>query len=225
MEFFSKLLGFASSIVVNGTCEAGTCPLVDTLASGSSTSGAFNFDYTFGNTDKYNVFGDYAATNPISGDTTIYFNVTVIYTGNATSTASLNDVFTIDDLQDYTVLTSLDGDYFENSAAGIGGLIASGSSFSAQLSFNGNGLGILGPFTGPGNYYATSDLDLTGLTSPLVADFQFQFDFAAGSNVGSYITTVPVPEPGSMAPVAAILAFGLCVPAIRRSRLLSKNLG
>ena len=218
-------LGLASSIVVNATCEAGTCPPVDTLASGGSTSGTFNFNYTFSNTDEYNIFGEYAATNPVSGDSTLQFNVTAVYAGNGTSSASQHDLLTIHDLQDYTVLTSLDGDYFEHSAAGIGGPIASASSFSAQLSFNGNGLGLLGPFTGPGSYDETSDLNLTGLTSPLVADFQFQFDFAAGSNVGSYITTAPVPEPGGMVPVAAILALGLGLPAIRRFRVLSRNPG
>ena len=88
-------LGLASSIVVNATCEAGTCPPVDTLASGGSTSGTFNFNYTFSNTDEYNIFGEYAATNPVSGDSTLQFNVTAVYAGNGTSSASQHDLLTI----------------------------------------------------------------------------------------------------------------------------------
>ena len=209
-------LGLSSTITVNGICEAGTCPTVDTLAFGSSTSGNFNFNLLFGNTDKYNIFGQFAANNPTTGATSIQFNATAVFVGNSTSTSSQHDLLTIDDLQNYTVPHSLDGNYFEDTAASIGGPIAPASSFTAELSYNGNGLGVLGPFTGPGSHFASANRDLLGLTSPLEADFQFKFDFAAGSGVGSFISTVP--EPGGVVPLTVILAVGLGFPAIRRYR-------
>jgi hypothetical protein len=216
----APVLGLASSIAVNGTQPT------DTLTYGTSTNGTFNFDYVFGDSDKYDIFGDYSATNPILGPTTIQFNVTAVYEGNKTNTNSKNDVLTIDDLQDYIVPYSLDGMYFEDTAADIGGPIASKSSFSAELFFNGHGLGMLGPFVGPGSSFASSSSDLTGLKSPLDAEFQFTFDFAKGSEVGSFISTVPksaVPEPGGVISTAIILALGLGFPAFRRSRLHSKD--
>ncbi len=214
-------LGFSSTVTVNGNCEAGTCPPVDTLAYGSNTSGNFGFDFVFANTDKYNIVGNYAATNPIAGFTTIQFNVTAVYEGNSSSTSSGNDVLTLDDLQNYSVPYSLDGNYFEDTEAFIGGPIASASSFAAQLSFNGNGVGLMGPFTGPGSYSSSMNKDLLGMISPLSADFQMKLDFAAGSKVGSFISTVP--EPGGVMPLIILLAVGLGFPAVLRHRFSSKT--
>jgi hypothetical protein len=211
-------LGLSSTITVNGIfCEAGTCPTVDTLAFGSSTSGSFNFDLLFANTDRYNITGQFSANNPTTGATAIQFNATAVFAGNSTSTSSQHDLLTIDDLQNYTVPHSLNGNYFEDTSAFIGGPIAPASSFSAELSYNGNGLGVLGPFTVPGSNFASASRDLLGLTSPLEADFQFNFDFATGSRVGSFISTVP--EPGGVVPLTVILAIGLGFPAVRRYRL------
>jgi hypothetical protein len=209
-------LGFSSTITVNGICEAGTCPTVDTLAFGSSTSGSFNFNYLFGNTDEYNILGQFAANNPTTGPTSIQFNATAVFVGNSTLTSSQHDLLTIDDLQNYTVPHSLDGTYFEDTAASLGGPIAPASSFTAELFYNGNGVGVLGPFTGPGPHSASANRDLLRLSNPLEADFQFKFDFAAGSEVGSFISTVP--EPGGVVPLTVILAVGLGFPAIRRYR-------
>lgn len=208
-------LGLASTITVNGICEAGTCPTVDTLAFGSSTNGNFNVNYFFGNTDEYNITGQFAATNPTTGGTTIQFNATAVFVGNSTSTTSQHDLLTIDDLQNYTVPYSLDGNYFEDTASFIGGPIGAASSLTAQLSYNGNGVGVMGPF-GPGAHSGSANKNLLGMVSPLDADFQFKFDFAAGSGVGSFISTVP--EPGGVAPIALILAIGLGYQAVRRYR-------
>jgi hypothetical protein len=211
----APVLGFSSSITVNGICEAGTCPPVDTLDFGSSTSGTFSFNFTFGNTDTYNIFGQFAAANPTTGPTAIQFNATAVFEGNTTTNVSQHDLLTIDDLQNYTVPHSLDGNYFEDTASFIGGPIGAASSLSAELSYNGNSVGVLGPF-GPGANFGSANKDLVGLTSPLAADFQFKFDFADGSGVGSFISTVP--EPGGMAPIALTLAIGLGYQAIRRYR-------
>jgi hypothetical protein len=209
-------LGLSSTITFNGV------PTVDTLPVGSSTSGIFDFDYFSPNTDKYNITGNFAANNPTSGPTSITFNATAVFVGNSTSTASQHDLLTIDDKQNYIVPHSLDGNYFEDTAASLGGPIAPASTFTAQLFYDGNGLGILGPFTAPGSNFSSASRDLFGLTSPLEADFRFDFDFAAGSGVGSFISTTSflasTPEPGGVVSLTVILAVGLGFPAIRRCR-------
>jgi len=205
---------FASSITLNGTCEAGTCPPVDTLLSGGSTSNTFNF-MTSVNGDPFDVSGEYSASNPTSGLTTIQVAATALYEG---STPSNSDVLTLDDLQDYTVTGGLSGDYFEQTAASFGGPPAAGSSLSAELFYNGQGVGLLGPFTSAGSQAITKNLTLSG--TALDADLQITFDFAAGSTNGSFMSTVP--EPRGVAPVAAILAVVLGIAAMRRSRLSQK---
>ncbi len=216
----ASALAFGSSITVNGTCEAGSCPVPP--GSGALTSGssipvtAFNFTYTFGNGDIYDVIGDYSAANSVAG-TSIGFNVTVVYEGTTPSQA---DVLTIDDFQNYTVTTGLSGTYFENTAAAFGGGLGSGSSLSAQLSYNGTGLGELGPFSAAGSQSKSTFVSLSG--TALAADFQFTFDFGAGSKPGSYISTVP--EPAGIVPVAALLGMGLAIAAFRRAGQRTKSI-
>jgi len=202
-------LGSASSISVNGTCEVGVCSPVDTLGIGDSTSGNFDF-ITSVNGDPYNIFGSYSATNPPSGDTAMMLDLTAVYTGS--SPTEQTDVLTINQFQDYTV-TGPSGTYFEDITAGLGGPLGTGSSLSAQLFYNGQGLGQLGPFTTSANESLSKSLTLS---SPLDADAEFVFDFAPGSENGSYMTTTP--EPTGLGPVAAILTLGLGFPAVRRCR-------
>jgi hypothetical protein len=232
-------LGLASSIVLNnGTpgavCEAGSCP-VDTLSAGGSASGIFSFTYKASDGDWYAITGNYSAANPASGDTSIVFNADAAYEGyeGINSTVSQGaDTFTIDDLQNYDLSSStyyttygtLNGYYTEDTSSGvIGG--PTGSSWQAELFYNGQALGVLGPFTGPGYASNGSGTALTGFGSAttLDADFQFTYDFAAGTPAGSGFTSTP--EPGGLIPVAAILALCLGVPAIRRYRVRSENIG
>ena len=221
-------LSFASSIVVNSTCEAGTCPPTDTLASGGSTSGNFNLTYVAGDNDWYSIVGNYSATNPASGDTSMVYNVTATYEGNGgiNSTASAGaDTFTVSDLQNYDLSTSyyatygtLAGYYSEDTASGvIGG--PTGSSWQAQLFYNGQALPVLGPFTGPGFASNGTGTALTGFGSASVldADFVFTYNFAKGTAEGAGFTSTP--EPGGLIPIAAVLALCLGFGTIRRSRL------
>jgi hypothetical protein len=216
-------LCLASSLAVNGTCDAGTCPPTDTLAPGSSIPLAFfNFDVTV-NGDSYDISGDYSAsntTNSPSGTTDFGGDVTATYIGGTPTAQS--DVLTIDILQDFTVpgTYSLAGTYDEGAFVGINGA-ATGSSYSFQILYNGDSVGLLGPYTTSGTHSSSTYLALGGTS--LDADSQFTFDFAAGTPHGASMTTTP--EPGGLIPVAAILALGLGVPAIRRFRMASKKVG
>jgi hypothetical protein len=230
-------LGFASSIIVNGTtCDAGTCPTVDTLSSGAGSgtiisSTPFNFTYVAGDGDWYGITGNYAASNPASGDTSMVFNVTAKYEGNGgiNSVASVAaDTFTISDMQDFNLASSayylsygtLNGYYTESTASNIvGSAPAAGSSWDAQLFYNNQALPVLGPFTGAGNASNGSGTALTGFGSAttLDADFVFTYDFAQGTAAGAGFTSTP--EPGGVIPAAAIAILCLGFGAMRRSRV------
>lgn len=209
-------IGLPAALSVNGTCELGNCSSPDVLAPDTSTSATFDFVYTFGNTDMYRVYGELEASNSSTEGTGIHIDLTAVYVGNAAGGLSANDVLTTDMLQNYDVIGSLDGFYFQRSDANISGPIAGDSSFEAQLYYNGNGLGPIGPFVGPGFYSGSSEADLEGLTNPLSADFRFIFTFGAGSAPGATISTV-VPEPGEALPLGIAVVAGLLLPAIRRS--------
>ncbi len=225
-------LSFASSILVNSTCEAGTCPSVDTLASGGSASGTFNVIYVAADGDWYDIMGNYGATNPASGETSILFNVEATYEGydGINNIASVGaDTFTVSDLQDYNLASStyyttygtLNGYYMESTNSGVAG--PAGSSWQAQLFFNGQALPVLGPFTGPGYASNGSGTALTGFgsASTLDADFVFTYDFAKGTPQGAGFTSTP--EPGGLVPIAAVLSLCLGIGYVRRSRV-SKNI-
>lgn len=221
---FASGLGLASSITVNGTCDFGTCPATDTLAPGSSIPlTTFNFDVTI-NGDEYDIFGSYSdsnTTNSPSGTTDFGGEVTAEYIGGS-PTGQADDI-TIDILQDFTVpgTYSLAGTYDEGAFVGISSGAGPGSSYSFQILYNGDSVGLLGPYTTSGTHDSSKDLSLSGTS--LDADAQFTFDFAKGTTTGSYMTTTP--EPGGIIPIAVILALGLGVPAFRRVRLASKKIG
>jgi hypothetical protein len=211
-------LCLASSITLNGACEAGTCPPVGSLAPGGSIPATlFNFIASV-NGDMYDIFGEYSASNTTSspsGFTATQFNVTADYMGPAPTTGA--DALTIDDLQDFTVpgTFSLTGTYNESTFATFGG---SGGSLTYQAFYNGDGLGLLGPVTSPQSLSSSKDLMLTGTSLDVEAQYTLVFD--AGTTRGSEITSTP--EPTGLVPATAILALCLGVSAIRRSRIVSK---
>lgn len=215
----APVLALASSITVNGTCEAGTCPPTDTLAPGGSVPFTlFGFDVVV-NGDTYLVSGNYKAANTTdSGGTTSFGgDVSAEYIGG--SPTAQQDILTIDDLQNYTVpgTYNLAGTYDEGAYLGLIG-DAAGSSASFQILYNGDSVGLLGPYTTSGDHTASQFLNLSGTS--LSADSQFTFSFAAGTTKGALITTTP--EPGGLVPLAAVLVLGLGLPAFRRSRQTKK---
>lgn len=219
-------LTFASSIEVSGVCQAGTCPLpTDTLLPGGSVP-VTTFDFTaIVNGDPFDIAGEYSSynsSNTPGGSLGMQLDVTATYEG--TSPSAQDDTVILEDLQNNIVpgSFSLNGTYSESLSASFSGTLAKFTSLRGQLFVNGNGLGTIGPFSAPGSQTITMPLSLTGRV--LDEDFQVVFDFGPGTNPGMSITGMTsTPEPGGIIPVAAILALCLGIPAIRRSRLVSKQ--
>jgi hypothetical protein len=192
----------AVTLTVGSTvnCEYGPCSSVDTLSAGQTTSG--NVAVTFNvNGDQYSLSSPFSAADHDPNGTSISFSPTVTYLG--TSPTAQADKFTIDFLQNYSYSGPLNGYYYDESTLGtLNGKAAPSSNFTAQLFYNGQGLGLMGPF-----YVGTSSGDgekqLYGLSSPLTADYQFVYDFAAGTlpGAGASAPNAPsaTPEPSAYA--------------------------
>jgi len=234
LAFFliAPILTLASSIEVNSVCEAGTCPIpTDSLVPGGSIPvTTFNFDAVI-NGDTYDIYGSYSAYNTSNspfGSVGLAIDATAVYEGNAPS--AQDDTILLNDLQNNTVpgSFSLNGTYEESETASFGGTLVKNTSLRGQTFFNGDGLGSFGIFFGPGSNTVVLPLSLTGKI--IDEDLQDVFDFGVGTLPGTSITAIstasliPTPEPAGIVPVAAILALCLGIPAIRRSRLASKNL-
>jgi hypothetical protein len=170
----------AGVITVNGTCEVGNCASPPGLPFGSSTGQPFNFNYRFPNTDTFKIVGSYTASSSSSG-THIEFRVKALYLGNATHSASGNDTIVVDLLQDYGFPGDLDGTYSYSNTFHVGKYVAPSSTVKTDLYYDGQDVGTIGPFTGPGNYGGSASADLTGLTHPLAAEYRYTFFIAAGS--------------------------------------------
>ena len=202
--FAAPLLAFPAAVQVNGTCAYGSCSNVDVLNEGQSVNGSFSYLYTFGNGDQYQISSPFSASNSSTDGTNISFNPAVTYLGNSSqaNAPSQADVLVIDLLQKYNWAGSTTGYYDEDTTASMSGPVGPGSTYEAQLFFNGNGLGLMGPY-GPGTHTGTGEVYLSNLSNPLSADFQFTYRFGAGSAPGAGIATVPstaaVPEPSSWA--------------------------
>jgi len=209
----APVLGSESPICVTG----GVCPTPTTLGSGGSTSGTFNFTYVAADGDWFTISGNYQATNPASGNTSITFNVDAKYVGfgGVNSSASAGaDTFTVTYRQDYDLALSnyfaefgtLDGFYTEDTHSSITG--APGGSWQAQLFYNGQALPVLGPFTGPSFASNGSGTALTGFgsSSTLDAAYVFTYDFRAGTPAGSgFSSTAADPIPPTPAPSSLLL--------------------
>ncbi len=81
LTFYAPFTAKPASIAVNGTCEVG-CPSTPPLSNGQSTSGSFDFDYTFVDGDIYNVAGTYGASYTTVDGSTIYVDPTITYEGH-----------------------------------------------------------------------------------------------------------------------------------------------
>jgi len=206
----APLLCLPAAVQVNGTCEVGTCATPGTLNSGDSVpSTPFSFVFTFADTDKYFVNGDYSASYT-GGATHIAFTANANYIGNSTNTTSGHDTLTIDLLQDYNFTTgSPDGTYHSHAKLNVPGSAAAGSFAEAQVFYDGQSTGLMGPYSGPGTKDFFTSKTLSGLTNPIDVDFQYVFNFAAG--------TTAIPEP-TEAGLFALGLIGLAIPAVLRRR-------
>jgi hypothetical protein len=197
----------ADAISVNGICELGDCVSPDALNPGGSTSGNFSYVYTFGDGDKYSIAGSYASSY-LSGSTSISFSANANYIGTGPSVGP--DTLSVDLLQDYNVTGNPDGTYSASATLTQVG-DAPGSSTSAQLFYEGQGLGLMGPYFGPGSAPFSTSQSLVGLNAPLAADFNYTFFFEPGTS------SVPEPASGGFA-VAGLLAVVVFVLRRKQAR-------
>lgn len=175
----------AAEVTANAAAEVGTSP--GTLNGGDSTSGTFSFIYTFADTDMYSVSGSYS-TSYIGGTTKIAFTTDVGYIGNSTHTVtSSTDVLTLDLLQDYNFTGNPNGLYSSHSILFLPPVTGAGSFTEAQVFYDSQSTGLMGPYSGTTPQSFSTSATLNGLTTPLDANFQFVYSFAPG--------TAPIPEP------------------------------
>jgi hypothetical protein len=211
---------FAGAVQINGTCVVGTCPPPsgpgDALQFGQSigpTNGSYSL--TFANTDAYLITWSFAAWYTASG-TEIIADPIATYTRANPSIG--NDVISINFFQNYYDNSpgSWDGAYTETVPLALLGSVGAGSTVSAELFYDGQGLGLVGPF-GPGYHFGQNTVNLTGLTaSTLAAEYEFTFNFAAGTLTGG--TAESVPEPYEALPLGLALAGLVCSRLVVRRR-------
>jgi hypothetical protein len=186
----------SASIVVNGTCES-SCSS-GALSDGQSTSGSFNFDYTSGDGDIYDVSGSYGASYSNVTGSTIVVNPTFIYAGAAPSSG--NDTITFDLYQFYfdAECCTWAGTYSESVPLFLSSTAGPGSTIAGQLLFDGQSVGLVGPF-GPGDYLvsesAALDFGFSDNSPFLLADYQFTAQFDAGTLPGAGASGAATPEP------------------------------
>lgn len=214
---------FCTAVTVNGGCQVGNCSSVDTLAADAYQDGSFSTLYTFPNGDKFDVAGHFGATNSSTTGFDLNANVTAIYMGNTLpTTLSQADVLSISFLQNFAAigpLSNYDGYYDEDTDSTVLGGAGSGTTFQAQLSINGNGLGVMGPF-GDGVNHGTGEVFLSGLTDPITTDYQFIYTFGAGSDAGSTVSSLVLPEPSyGIVTGLGLALFGFCKFCRLRTRL------
>jgi hypothetical protein len=218
---FTLCVPFAAkpaAILVNNTCE-GTCS-PGALSNGNSTSGGFNFDYTFSDGDVYDVSGSYSASYSNVTGSTIVVDPTFTYVGAAPSVG--NDTLEFDLYQFYSDANCCTwaGTYSETVPLALSSATGPGSTISGQLLFDGQSVGLAGPF-GPGNYLVSESADLDfgpKDSSPfLLADFAFTAQFDTGTTPGAGASGAPTPEPAMDLTCGLGLILFVCI-ARRRNR-------
>jgi hypothetical protein len=210
--FRTALLALALPAISLPATLALTGPTVDFGGSNGPTS--FNSAVTV-NGDSYNISGTYSASYGAAG-TFIAIYPTVTYTG-ASPTAQVDSI-TLALTQPYFDNSpgTWDGAYTESIPFTIGGTVGAGTSATGQLFYDGQGLGLV-TANGAGSFFTTNTANLTGLTGDtLTADYDFTFNFGAGTNAGGVINSVATPEPAEVLPVGLGLAGFLFMIARRR---------
>lgn len=198
----------AAAIQVNGAanCEVGNCSDPGTLSPGQSIGlTSFGFTFVLPDTDRFFISGTYSESGTAPSVT---FSATAAYLGNSTNTASSNDVLSVDLLEMFAYNGSTSGTYSEKATLSQSN-VASGSSVSGQLSFGGQGIGLLGPYTGIGSETLSASKFLSGFSSPALSDFNFTFTLAAGSPA--------VPEPANIG-LSLVGLLAVCALVFYRRR-------
>jgi len=214
----------ASSVQINATCVYGTCPPgpSDALQMNQSVSPtAGTYMLTIG-TDQYQIDWTLSASYD-SGGTKVSVNPTATYIGALPSTS--DDLITFTFYQDFYDARSgiWNGSYTENVPLLLSATAAPGSTIQAELFYDNQGLGTVGPF-GPGSYYESHTKLLSGLADgTLSAKFVFNFDFKPGTTKNSLGTSpsTPTPEPAQMLPLGMAFLGGAYKLVTRRRKQIS----
>jgi uncharacterized protein (TIGR03437 family) len=199
---------------VNSICMVGSCDDVSLQVGALNNSGnadsipstPFNFTYTFpATTDKYILSGSYLSSYDESG---IVFTVLVAatYVGNSGGTSSQGDSFTLDFLQDIfdNGPGTFDGTYTETLPV----TLAANTSVAGNLFWNGQGVGALGPFVGPGSFDGFTSNNLARLDGDyLEGDFRFTFNFVTGAVPGATALVDVIGAPLSITSSGALGGF------------------
>jgi hypothetical protein len=173
--------------------------------------------YTFGNGDAYDVSWTYSAEYNSNG-TELSVDPTVTYVGSSPSVG--DDSLEFQYFQNFYDAGPWNGTYTEIIPLYLSANAAGGSTVSGQLFYDGQGIGLIGPYP-PGNYSGMNSANLSGLTDPtLSADFQFYFDFAEGSTNGASASAASssAPEPAQTWPTAIFLLVGVYYRFVWRRR-------
>ncbi len=205
LSLLAPALGLCTAVSINSTCQAGSCSSPDSLSSGQSVGSSLNQTLTLSDGDQFYVTGAYGASYT-GGQVNISADPVAVYIGNVTSktAASQADTLTFNFYQTYNFQGSTAGYYYYYAISDTSGAIAPNSTYTANLSWNGEPIGA----TSYGVGYSSTNLFnqklYSDLTSPLTADESLSMFFGAGSDPGAAFTTI-TPEPSSI----LLLSVGL----------------
>jgi hypothetical protein len=206
-------LPLGGALSVNGTCQVGNCTTPDTVDSDGSLPLAFNFVYTFPNSDQYQIQGGWTATDDGGSSFSMGgLQVTGTYLGNNSGTVSGADAISIDMAQNFE-FTSSSAEPVSEQASGIfGGPISqAGTSASFQIFLGGLALPIIGPYTpaGPAFLSPASSYTFFPEQNPTLVDYRATLIFGAGSKPGAFIINgiVPVNGPPSISPGGVVPVY------------------
>jgi len=213
------VLGFSAAISVNGTCKIGNCTSPGSLGVGQSSAGTFDFNYTFGNGDQYNISGFYSDHY---APQRLAFDPTVIYIGNKGNplAASIGgDTVSLVMLENFFDPTPgvWDGNYCETFPF----TVEAGGTATGNTYFDNDGVGLLTGNAGSSTQSMCRNISFT--TSQNLSDYMdtqmlLNFSFAPGSAPGATIASA-APEPAQTLPAAlGLAAFALVVWRSRTPR-------
>ena len=178
----------------------------------------FDIAYTFGNTESYELYGGVYASNSGNEVFELDGGIRATYLGNGSGTASGGDLLVADFYQLFSssIQSGVFHEYLEGTFANG---VPAGSYASAQATFDGQSLPLMGPFQSPLPYSAfIGNVPLSGLAGMAIL-YEVNLYFAPGTPVGSEILATSVassPEPGTA--VLLIGGLGLAGLAARRNR-------